>query len=140
MRDVLQSGRAAEVFGRMVSALGGPADFVEGFERYLARAPVVHEVTAGVEGFVATIDTRALGYAVVELGGGRRRASDAVDPSVGLDHLAGLGTSVEGDTPIAIVHAGSREAALAAEARIRAAYGFGERPGAEFPLVIERIG
>ncbi len=140
MRDAFQSGRAAETFGRMVAALGGPADFVESFGRHLGRAPVVREIVAGTEGFVTAIDTRALGFAVVELGGGRRRASDVIDHSVGLEHLAGLGALVDPDTPIALVHAGSEEAARAAETRIRAAYSFGDGPGAEPPLFLERIG
>ena len=46
---------------------------------------------------------------VVGLGGGRRQASDAVDPSVGLSRLARIGQEVGADTPLAIVHAASED-------------------------------
>ena len=59
---------------------------------------------------------------MVELGGGRRRASDPIDHSVGLELLLGLGASVEPDTPLARIHAADPAGLAAAEARIRAAY------------------
>lgn len=139
IRQALASGAAAERFGRMVAALGGPADFIEDFEAHLAGAPQVAEVTAGTEGFVVGIDTRALGLAVVELGGGRRRASDSIDPSVGLENLIGLGASVDPDTPLARVHAADEKGLRAAEARVRAAYRLGESAPVERPLIVERI-
>ncbi len=139
MRDAFHTGSAAEVFGRMVAALGGPADFMDRSDSYLPRAPIVHEVTANTVGFVTGIDTRGLGFAVVELGGGRRRASDAIDYAVGLEHTTGLGLMVEPDTPLALVHAATTEAAHAAEARIRAAYTFSDRPEPEHPLIVETV-
>jgi thymidine phosphorylase len=140
MREALQSGAAAERFGRMVVALGGPRDFVERFEYHLRRASVMEDVTAGREGFVVAIDTRAVGYAVVELGGGRRRASDAIDHSVGFEGLLGLGAAVSPDTPLARVHAADSAGFEAAAARLRAAYVIGDEPQNERPLIIERIG
>ena len=92
----------------MVAALGGPTEFLEGYEAHLAARREVADVAAGRAGFVTAIDTRALGLAVVELGGGRRRAHDPIDHAVGLDRLLGLGAAVEPDTPLARVHAGSR--------------------------------
>ena len=72
------SGRAAEIFGRMVAALGGPADFLEKPEKHLKAAPVIRPVMADGTGTVTEIDTRAVGIAVVALGGGRmqRRGFD----------------------------------------------------------------
>ena len=105
--EAFESGAAAERFGRMVSALGGPADFVENWATYLPTAPIVREVYPEAEGFVAAIDTKALGLTVVELGGGRRRPEDTVDPAVGLDWIAGPGASVDEDLPLARIHAAS---------------------------------
>jgi len=139
MRQVFASGAAAERFERMVAALGGPTDFLDDFEAHLAGAPEIADATADATGFVAAIDTRALGLAVVELGGGRRRASDTIDPAVGLEGLIGLGASVEPDTPLARIHAAGPEALRRAEARIRAAYTIADAPPDERPLVIERI-
>ncbi|PZQ47761.1 MAG: thymidine phosphorylase [Rhodovulum sulfidophilum] len=140
MRMAFESGAAAEKFDAMVAALGGPTDFLDSYERHLARAPVVGEVLAGTEGFVTGIDCRGLGFAVVELGGGRRRPEDPIDPAVGLEHLAGLGGHVEADTPLAVIHAETEAALAAAKARVRAAYKIGETPPEEEPLIVERIG
>ena len=96
-------------------------------------------MTAGRDGFVGAIDTRGLGLAVVELGGGRRRASDAIDHAVGLENLIGLGAIVEPDTPLARIHAADRDALAAAEARVRAAYRIAEACSEVGPLLHDRI-
>ncbi len=139
IRQAFASGAAAERFDRMVAALGGPTKFLEGYEAHLAAAEEVSDVAAGRTGFVTGIDTRALGLAVVELGGGRRRAHDPIDHAVGLDRMLGLGAAVEPDTPLARVHAGSPTAARRAEARLRAAYTIAETAPAETPLIHERV-
>ena len=139
MRAAFESGRAAERFGRMVAALGGPADFLEDFEAHLRAAPEAGDVLAGEAGFITAIDTRALGLAVVELGGGRRRASDAIDHSVGLENLAGVGLAVEPDTPLARVHAADAAGLEAALARVRAAYVLGAEAPEPAPLIVGRI-
>ncbi len=137
-REALASGRAAERFQRMVSALGGPSDFVEEPGRHLPRANVVKPVPAGEEAVVASIDTRALGLAVVALGGGRTRAEDPIDHAVGLTELAGLGDELSPTQPLALIHARDEASAAAAAAAIRAAYSFGPPPIRR--LVYERIG
>jgi len=71
---------------------------------------------------VTAIDTRAIGVAVIGLGGGRRLASDAIDHRVGFTELAGKGAGVDSDKPLAIVHAKDAESAETASAAIRAAY------------------
>ena len=90
-------------------------------------------------GIVVEIDAREVGLAVVELGGGRRLASDAIDHSVGLTELAGLGAQVGADAPLALVHAHTDAAAAAAMARLSAAYRIGDAPPRRGPAVIERI-
>ena len=135
---VLANGQAAERFGQMAAALGGPADVVERPEKYLATAPIIRPVHASTSGRIARVDTRALGLAVVALGGGRTRAADAIDPAVGLTDLAGIGESVGRDTPLALIHARTEAGFAEAEARVQAAYGVGDA-AAPAPLVVERI-
>ena len=124
LNAVLDSGAAAERFARMVSALGGPGDLVEAPERHLDHVPVVIPVTAPNAGFVERIDCRALGLAVVGLGGGRRRPEDTIDYQVGLTDLVELGERVDAGQPIAIVHARDLLAAQNAIGEIQTAYSF----------------
>jgi thymidine phosphorylase len=137
LSKALASGRALETFARMVSALGGPHDLAERPDLHLASAPVVRTVSSGTAGWIASIDTRALGMAVVAMGGGRARAEDHIDPRVGLANLLELGARVEPDTPIAMVHAASEDAAASAAARVRAAYRIGER--SDRPVLLEKV-
>ena len=134
------SGRAAEIFGRMVAGLGGPADFVEKPAKYLKAAPVIRPAVAAREGIVTAIDTRAIGIAVVELGGGRLRAADAIDHSVGFTKLAGLGAKVGKDAPLAMIHARDEATAARAEQSLRAAYHIGDTAPPPGKVVYERIG
>ncbi|MFZ0974869.1 MAG: thymidine phosphorylase, partial [Solirubrobacteraceae bacterium] len=81
--DALQDGRAAERFGAMVVELGGPSDLLDAPSRHLPGAPVVRPIEPGSAGVVSAIDVRAVGIAIVNLGGGRAREDDIVDHSVG---------------------------------------------------------
>ena len=115
-----------ERFGRMVAALGGPADLVAHPDKYLVVAPVIIPVTAVRDGIIAEIDTRAIGMAVVGLGGGRRRASDAIDFAVGFSEFVALGDRVSRGAPLARVHARSRVDADAAVMAVQNAIRIGD--------------
>ena len=135
----LDDGRAAEIFGRMVAALDGPVDFLERMPTHLAAAPSVRDVFADEEGFVEAIDARAVGVAVVELGGGRAKAGDGIDPAVGFDRLAGVGVAIDRRTPIGRVHAADEGAAARAAERLRTAYRIGPTRPAAPPVVTDRV-
>jgi thymidine phosphorylase len=135
----LESGSAAEWFGRMVAAQGGPADFVERWPDRLPSAPVMREIPALQDGFITQIDGQALGHAVVHLGGGRLRESDRVNPSVGLSDLAGLGEEIGAGVPLGMVHAATEDQAEAAIRAVQAAYQIGPVALDEPPLILKRI-
>lgn len=138
MTEALGSGAAAEKFAKMVSLLGGPADFLDKFETHLPMSPVIEEIFAPSNGFVGAVDTRGIGLAVIELGGGRQTETQSIDYAVGLDHLAGCGALVDPETPIARVHAANRDDAARAGALVRNAYSVVPDPPEERPLIAER--
>ena len=140
-RAVLESGAAAEAFARMVAALGGPKDLLERPDDHLPAAPVTIEAQADRPGVVAGIHVGAVGLAVIDLGGGRRREDDAIDHAVGLTEVAAPGERVgPADRPLAIVHARTDADAEAAIAALRAAYTVGDEAPPERPVVLERLG
>ena len=139
LQAVLDNGAAAELFGRMVAAQRGPTDFIEHYDRYLPAATLSKPVYATENGIVSAMDTRALGMAVVALGGGRRRASDTIDYSVGLTAMARLGDQVDTQQPLAMIHAASEEAWEQAAAAVRAAVTLSDRAPEATPVVCQRI-
>jgi thymidine phosphorylase len=136
--DALDGGGAAERFAAMAAELGGPSDLLEAPDRHLRAAPVVRAVEPAEPGTVAAVDVRAVGIAVVGLGGGRARETDPVDHSVGFTEVAALGERVApGERPLAMVHARDEASAERAAAALRAAFTLGAAPEQSMPIVME---
>ncbi|MGG6177804.1 thymidine phosphorylase [Pantoea allii] len=139
LMTVLDNGKAAEVFARMVAAQNGPSDFVERYDSYLPAPTMSKAVYADSAGCVTHMDTRALGMAVVAMGGGRQRASDAIDYSVGLSDMITLGEQVDASRPLAVIHASSEAHWQQAAAAVKAAITLGESAPAATPVVYRRV-
>ena len=136
----LDSGAAAEMFGRMLAALGGPADFMQRADSYLPQAAVTLPVYPESAGYLAEMDARAVGNAVITLGGGRRRVEDVLDLSVGLAGVAGIGETVgPDDRPLAVIHAADPDSADAAAASLRKACRVAEDVPCATPVVYDYL-
>ncbi|MBM3389314.1 MAG: thymidine phosphorylase [Betaproteobacteria bacterium] len=122
VRTALDSGAAAERFARMVALQGGPRDVLR--DAQLPRAP--HTVAVWPSGLrqgrVRSIDVRAVGLALLHIGGGRARPGDVIDPRVGLTGVLGVGEVFSADRPLAQLHAASAEQARKAAAQVAAAF------------------
>jgi len=139
LEAVLDNGSAAEIFGRMVAAHGGPADFVQRPEHYLPEAPVIRPVLTSQGGLIQRVDALALGRAVVKLGGGRLRASDQIDASVGLSQVCQAGQAVDKGDPLAMLHAASEESWSSAATEVSAAIEINNNTVAASAVILRRI-
>ena len=137
--NAIRDGRAAERFGRMMAAVGGPMHFVDTWERILPRANVIQEVPAPRDGYISAIDGEALGLAVVALGGGRQVESDEIDPAVGFSGVLRLGQKVSKGAPLALVHAAGEDAARRASEAVLNGVTLSDEPEDQPPLVHKRI-
>lgn len=99
----LTDGTAWRKFQEMVTAQGGDGEKLN--VDALPQAPVVKYLTAPFSGVIAAVDAAAVGNAVLNLGAGRSRAEDAVDHSVGVDHLIKSGTEVRSRDVLCRIHA-----------------------------------
>ena len=135
----LDSGKAAEIFGRMVAGLGGPVDFVEKYDDYLPKASIIKPVYMEGEGFVTAMDTREVGMTVVQMGGGRRVPTDTLDYSVGITDICLLGDKVVADKPIAMLHARDESSWDSAAEMLRRAISLGDAAPEANPIVYKRI-
>ena len=102
--SLLESGHVAECFEKMVSALGGPKNFLSIYQKVLPRANSVVPVKAKKAGFISQINTKALGDVLVKIGGGRQKASDKLDLSVGFTEVVKSGQEVNKKTSLLFLH------------------------------------
>jgi pyrimidine-nucleoside phosphorylase len=107
LEQAVSSGLAAERFEAMVEAQGGNPAVVED-PSILPQASEVEVFRAPRAGTVARVEPRRIGFGVIELGGGRARKEDSVDPSVGFVITARPGDKVQAGEPIASVFARDR--------------------------------
>ncbi len=128
--EALDDGRAMEVFSRFVSAQGGDAGVIENPD-VLPRAAAVAEVLAPGDAFVSGVDALTVGLAATGLGAGRRTVDETVDPAVGIEIVAPIGTAVSKGDVVALVHARGKDEAEGALERVGAAFGYAsDRPRA----------
>jgi thymidine phosphorylase len=139
MNEALTSGAATECFARMVTALGGPADFVDIPQKYMPAATEIIPVYPLVDGVVTAIDVRSVGNAVVEMGGGRRLVEDKLDFRVGLESVKALGEPVSRSEPLAIIHAADKDSAAVAAARLQQAFSVGDHADPPGSVILERL-
>ena len=138
LSGTITSGLAAEHFAKMTALLGGPKDFMERPDHYMKPAKIIRPVYADDEGAVCKIETRQLGLAVIELGGGRLRADDKIDHAVGLGNLLGKNFRADMNTPLCMIHAQNVASFDRAASIVKAAYTVGDVVIETSP-VIERI-
>ncbi|MFZ5624853.1 MAG: thymidine phosphorylase [Gemmatimonadota bacterium] len=104
LADSVRSGQALERFRDLVIAQGGDPHAVDDPSR-LPRAPFTRVYQAPTDGVVAAVEPRRIGKAIVQLGGGRQRVDDRIDPAVGFVITAKPGDTVARGQPLATVHA-----------------------------------
>ena len=140
VRRALRSGEGLETFRRNVEAQGGDARVCDDPAGVLSASPAREvKVESPRSGFIVGVDAAEVGLAVVNLGGGRTRVEDEIDPSVGFLADVQIGDEVREGSPLGLLLCRSDECAVAA-ARIRRAYVIGDEPPAEpFRLIKDTI-
>ena len=133
LREHITSGRAEQKFREMVCEQGGDLDLAR------PRADFQFEVRAIRSGYIGKMNAEALGYAVIELGGGRRVLSDTVDHSVGLEMLVRIGDRVQLGQPLVRVHCREKQAD-SVKPLLRSAIPIRRQPVEVPALIAERIG
>jgi len=138
--EVLDGGAPLERFARVTALQGGDPRVIRNLE-LLPSAPERVPVQATRDGWVQGVDPRRIGFAVVELGGGRTRLGQEVDPSVGFVVAVRPGDRVTAGDLLGEVHARSPGDARMGRQALLEAVELGEQePGDSPPLIRERIG
>jgi pyrimidine-nucleoside phosphorylase len=131
----LDSGEALEAFRRMIQAQGGDPRVVDEPEQVLPSAPVRRPIMAERAGTLAAVDAEGLGHASGDLGAGRKKKGDAIDPSVGIVFLPKIGDRLVAGQELGRVHARSEGDAQAGVRAVHATMTIGDEPVEPPPLV-----
>ena len=138
VRAALSSGAGLEAFRAIVAAQGGDPAVIDDYRRLPSvghREPWVSPRA----GIVGRIDAELVGRAAVALGAGRDRADAAVDPAVGIDIVAPVGTAVRANDPVLVIACAAADRIAAARALLDRAVEIVDAPPAAHPLVIGTV-
>ena len=100
----LESGKAASIFGKMISELGGPTDIIENPEKHLKPMPLICPIESKSSGYISGVDAREIGVSMIYLKAGRTKSSDPIDHGVGLSEIVSKGEWVSKGEPLALAH------------------------------------
>jgi pyrimidine-nucleoside phosphorylase len=137
VRGAIASGAGLEKFRAIVEHQGGDPRVVDDYSR-LPSAPDREDVTAPGSGHVRALHAELVGRAAVALGAGRAKLDDVVDPGVGIEVIAPVGTAVRTGEPVLRVHHRGSRGLDDAVALLRHAIEIGAAPARQ-PLIVERI-
>lgn len=139
LEKALSTGKALEIFARMVTALGGPADFIEKYQSYLPQAAIIRPVFSPVSGYVCGMNTRNIGLSVIELKGGRAHPNQKLDYATGFSAFCQIGDYVDSQKPLAFIHAQTEDQFNHARKELLNNIQIGEDAPAITDPVIEKI-
>jgi len=139
IRTSLNDGSALKKFADITRAQhGNPAALTDW--KLLPAAPDRQELASEADGFVVAMDAEAVGLAAMDLGAGRARSEDEVDPAVGLMLRAKVGDAVKKGQPLVEIHHRGGKGLQSCVDRLRRAYTVGTQRPATQPLIAERLG
>lgn len=138
LESALTSGKAAERFGEMIEAQGGDRKILDD-PGLLPQAAEVEVWRSPRAGTVVRVEPKRIGFGVIELGGGRTKVEDVVDPGVGFVISARPGDRVVEGEPLASVFARDAKGLEAGMRCLSEAITVGEGRPDLLPLVSHRV-
>jgi pyrimidine-nucleoside phosphorylase len=138
LEKVIRTGAAAEHFRKIIAAQGGDARVVDD-PGLLPQAKAVEIYAATRRGFIAAVEPRTIGRAIIDMGGGRSKMEDTVDPSVGLVITAKPGDWVEAGEPLGTIFARDRAGIEVARQALGTAIRIADEAEPPLPLISHRI-
>ncbi len=136
--DALSSGKAFQFFRKLVELQGGDVRMVDQPE-LLPQASLIETVPVDRAGYLAEINAREVGETAVDLGAGRARKGEEIDPAVGIIIHHKVGDQLEKGEPLFTIHASDRLKLERARERLLAAHRWNDSPCEELPLFYDVV-
>jgi len=114
--ELLASGAAYKSWCEMVALQGGDLTVFETPSAF-HQPKVSEELLAPRTGFISSMDTRQIGWAIQRLGAGRANPGDPVSAHAGIEMHVRLGDHIAADSPILTIFTESEDPAILAECR-----------------------
>ena len=133
-QEAVKSGKAWEKFVTLVRRQGGDVASIEHPERY-PKSRIIAEVKSPRSGMVSAIDALELGFAGIELGAGRTKVDDVIDPTAGIQLKRKVGERVTVGETLAIVYTGQKDVLSHATQRVEQAFTIAAQPTPPMPLI-----
>lgn len=140
LQKALDSGKALEIFAKMITMLGGPADFCDHPEKYLPKAQIIRPVYAPKTGYVTAMQTREIGMSVIGLKGGRTHPDQHLNYATGFTEFCQIGDCIDENTPLAFIHATTEDEFEKASAELQKYITISEQKPELSNPIIETIG
>ncbi len=140
LQKALDSGKALEIFAKMVTMLGGPDDFCDHPEKYLPKAQIIRPVYAPKTGYVTAMQTREIGMSVISLKGGRTHPDQHLNYATGFTEFCQIGDCIDENTPLAFINASTEDEFEKASAELQKYITISEQKPELSNPIIETIG
>jgi pyrimidine-nucleoside phosphorylase len=137
-RKTLASGKAFEKFLQLVKRQGGDSKYIENPEQYPHPKHSLDIMSSG-EGYIESINALEIGLACIELGAGRKKMRERIDPNAGMIFKKKVGDLVERGERVATIFADRREGIPSAESRIEGAIRYTPSKPQARPLILSKI-
>ena len=131
--DVLSSGRAMDVWRKMITAQGGDPDAP------LPQPRETEVVTADRDGYLTRLDALPVGIAAWRLGAGRARKEDAVQAAAGVLLHAKPGDKITAGQPLFTLQTDDASLIPRATAALDGSWSTASEPPTSNRLIIDRI-
>lgn len=138
LREMLSDGTALRAFRRMIEEQGGDPRVCDDTS-LLPRAASLRTFDAPITGIITRMNASQIGVAALELGAGRRKKEDDIDPAVGLRFLKKRGDEVTAGEPIVEIHYNDSTNLAECVRRLRENITIGDGPAYTQPLIHERL-
>ena len=139
INHALSSGAAAEIFSKMIAALGGPSNLMEAPWESMNKAKVIKDVVATHSGYISAMQTRDIGMSIVGMKGGRTANGQMIDHTVGFDRILPVGTVINRGDVVARIHAADDDQAAKASQEYLTALSISETKPEAVPVIYKII-
>jgi len=116
-KELIANGKAFEKFVELVKLQGGDVTYLYQPELY-PKSKYSLKVKSGSAGFVSAIDAYQIGVAALELGAGRLKKEDVIDPKAGIIFYKKLGDEISNNEIVAELFTDKKTILSNAEKRI----------------------